>query len=65
MLSVGLFSLYSYNFLMTKIIASDNNEVMMIPYWAYCDSICEIYHNFMTEIKNKSKWRKKYNQARS
>ena len=32
MLSVGLFSLYSNNFLMTKIIASDNNEVMMIPY---------------------------------
>ena len=31
MLSVGLFSLYSNNFLMTKIIASDNNEVMMIP----------------------------------
>ena len=29
MLSVGLFSLYSNNFLMTKIIASDNNEVMM------------------------------------
>ena len=32
MLSAGLFSLYSNNFLMTKIIASDNNEVMMIPY---------------------------------
>ena len=43
--------LYSVNFTI-KIIASDINEVMMILYWSYeCDSMWELYHNFMTEIK--------------